>query len=54
MNQKSICISPTLVGTVICKKKKPDEFKVVKNRILSQIINDKVMIKFRVLKKTTT
>lgn len=28
-----------------------DEFKVVKNRILSQIINDKVTIKFRVLKK---
>lgn len=28
-----------------------DEFKVVKNRILLQIINDKVMIKFRVFKK---
>lgn len=37
---------------VICKKKKKlDEFKVVKNRILLQIINDKVMIKFRVFKK---
>lgn len=34
---------------VICKKNS-DEFKVVKNRILLQIINDKVMIKFRVLK----
>lgn len=34
---------------VICKKNL-DEFKVVKNRILLQIINDKVMIKFRVLK----